>query len=79
MSVVPPKPTKKIDEDLFTETTMTFGEHLEELRVCLWKALVGLVICTVGGLFIGDYVVEIIEHPLTNALKDYYQTAAEKE
>ena len=79
MSVVPPKPTKKTDEDLFTETTMTFGEHLEELRVCLWKALVGLVICTVGGLFIGDYVVEIIEHPLTNALKDYYQTAAEKE
>ncbi len=79
MSVVPSKPTKKADQDLFTETTMTFGEHLEELRVCLWKAIVGLVICTIGGLFIGDYVVEIIEYPLTKALKVYYQSAAEKE
>ena len=39
MSVVPSKPTKKADQDLFTETTMTFGEHLEELRVCLWKPI----------------------------------------
>lgn len=70
---------RKKDEDLFAETTMTFGEHLEELRVCLWRAIVGLVIGTVFGLFIGDYVVEMIERPLKGALKDYYKTTAEKE
>ena len=33
---------KKPDDDLFKDSTMTFGEHLEELRVCLWKATLGL-------------------------------------
>ena len=72
-------PAKKTDDDLFAETTMTFGEHLEELRVCLWKAVVGLVIGTIGGFFLGDYVVAAIERPLKLALKDYYRSAAEKE
>lgn len=69
----------KTDEDLFTESTMTFGEHLEELRVCLFRAIIGLVIGTVIGLYFGDAVVAMIEHPLRNALKEYYKTAAEKE
>ena len=30
---------RKTDEDLFQETTMTFGEHLEELRWKLVKSL----------------------------------------
>ncbi|MCE9605954.1 MAG: twin-arginine translocase subunit TatC [Planctomycetia bacterium] len=72
-------PAKKSDDDLFAETTMTFGEHLEELRVCLWRAIVGLVIGTIGGFFLGDYVVAMIERPLKIALKDYYRTAAEAE
>ena len=37
MAKIPPK-------DLFDEHTMTFGEHLEELRVCLWKALIGVAL-----------------------------------
>ncbi len=28
----------KYDEDLFAGTTMTFGEHLEELRGALFRA-----------------------------------------
>ena len=32
------------NEDLFQDTTMTFGEHLDELRRCLMKAVIGLVI-----------------------------------
>lgn len=70
---------RKNDQDLFAETTMSFGEHLEELRVCLWKAMIGLVLGTIVGLFVGDYVVKMIERPLRIALKDYYKTAAEKE
>ncbi|MGC3967688.1 MAG: twin-arginine translocase subunit TatC [Pirellulales bacterium] len=79
MSTTPIKRSGKSDEDLFTETTMTFGEHLEELRVCLWRALIGLVLGTIIGLFLGNKMVELIERPLTIALKDYYQTSAEKE
>lgn len=72
-------PAKKSDDDLFAETTMTFGEHLEELRVCLWKALVGLLFGTIIGFFLGDAVVDMIAHPLKVALKKYYRSTAEKE
>ena len=66
-----PKP-KKSDQDVFHESTMTFGEHLEELRVCLFRALVGLTIGFVIGLFFGGEVVDIIQVPLRNALAEYY-------
>ena len=31
-------------KDLFDESTMSFGDHLEVLRVHLFKALIGLVV-----------------------------------
>lgn len=67
---------KRRDEDFFKETTMTFGEHLDELRACLVKAVFGLVIGIAVGLFFGRQVVEVIEHPLKAALGDYYQDVA---
>ena len=33
--------TRRSDEDLFQESTMTFGEHLEELRGALFRAIAG--------------------------------------
>lgn len=64
----------KNDDDLFRESTMTFGEHLEDLRGCLFRSLLGLVLGFVVGLFIGQWVVEKIQAPLVNALTDYYQS-----
>ncbi len=61
------------EDDLFRGSTMTFGEHLEELRNCLFKAVVGLVIGFVAGLFIGGYVVQFIQRPLSQALTKYYK------
>ena len=52
---------------------MTFGQHLEELRSCLFKALGGLVVGFAIGLCIGGYVAAFIQRPLFNALNDYYQ------
>jgi sec-independent protein translocase protein TatC len=64
------------NEDLFKDTTMTFGEHLEELRRCLFLAVLGLVIGVALGMAAGKWVVEFIQLPLTDALKDYYQEQA---
>ncbi|MBX3412950.1 MAG: twin-arginine translocase subunit TatC [Pirellulales bacterium] len=64
---------RKYDEDLFQETTMTFGEHLEELRICLFRALIGLVIGFGIGLWYGDRVVAFIQTPLEHALQQYYK------
>jgi sec-independent protein translocase protein TatC len=67
---------KQHDDDLFKDTTMTFGEHLEELRVCLFRAVMGLLITGAIGLAIGDKFVHMIERPLVLALKTYYKSQA---
>ncbi len=61
------------EDDLFRESTMTFGQHLEELRTCLFKSLLGLMAGFVLGLMIGGHVVSFIQHPLSKALTNYYQ------
>lgn len=66
-------------DDLFQETTMTFGEHLEELRSCLFKALIGLVIGVGIGLFVGDSVVRFIQLPLQRAMQTYFEESAIEE
>ncbi|MEN6497867.1 MAG: twin-arginine translocase subunit TatC [Thermoguttaceae bacterium] len=63
----------KNDEDLFHQSTMSFGEHLEELRACLFKSLLGLVVGFIIGLFVGQWVVEFIQTPLEEALRGYYK------
>ena len=47
-------------KDLFDDSTMTFGEHLECLRTHLIRAIIGLAICVIGALFIGDRIVAIV-------------------
>jgi sec-independent protein translocase protein TatC len=60
------------DEDLFQSSTMTFGEHLEELRVCLIRGALGLALGVLAGFFVAQPVVHLIEQPLRRALGDYY-------
>ena len=73
---MPRSPGRK---DLFSESTMTFGQHLEELRACLFKAILGLIVGCLVGLVIGGPVVRFIQTPVQNALRTYYESrAAEK-
>lgn len=60
------------NEDLFEGTKMSFGEHLEELRVCLVKSVLGLTIGFLIGMYFAGPVVEKIEKPLQRGLADYY-------
>ena len=62
---------KKTDEGLFDDSTMTFGEHLEELRDCLIRSVYGLIIALIVGFLIGNHVVQIIKTPLERALESY--------
>jgi sec-independent protein translocase protein TatC len=66
----------KRDDDLFKDTTMTFGEHLEELRRALFKAVAGLFLGACAGLLVGHHVVALISAPLSSALGRFYQTKA---
>lgn len=64
---------KPANDDYFNKSTMTFGEHLDELRGSLVKAILAVAIGTGIGLFFGDDVVRVITAPLQNALTDYYK------
>lgn len=68
----------KTDDDLFHESTMTFGQHLEELRRCLFKAIIGLALGTLIGLAVGDRVVTYIQKPLQEALVAYCKKESDK-
>ncbi|RMG33432.1 MAG: twin-arginine translocase subunit TatC [Planctomycetota bacterium] len=61
-------------KDLFDDTTMSFGEHLEVLRMHLWRALIGLVLCVVFALFIGNRVMAVIRRPIDAMLQQYDPT-----
>src|SRR5262245_35024775 len=50
------------DEDFFKDTRMSFGDHLEELRWRMWRAIKGLGLCLVIG-FILDSIGDAIDRP----------------
>ena len=58
-------------DDLFDNSTMTFGEHLEELRQCLVKALLWLAAGLVIGLFFADTVIRFVQSPLQSAILEF--------
>ena len=57
--------------DLFSDTTMSFGDHLEALRSHLWKAVAGVFVGCVLCLFIGEKIVAVIRYPLDKALEPH--------
>jgi sec-independent protein translocase protein TatC len=63
---------KKPTDDLFESSTMTFGEHLEELRSSLFKGVVGIVIGCIIGFFVANAVVRFFQRPLERAMERYY-------
>ena len=63
---------KQPHDDLFEKTTMSFGDHLEELRVCLFRGVVGIGLGCVIGFFIANRVVRFFQSPLEEAMQRYY-------
>lgn len=49
-------------DDIFAETRMSFGDHIEELRKHLLRAIYGLLIVMLGGFFL-DFVGEQLGRP----------------
>jgi sec-independent protein translocase protein TatC len=74
------------DQDLFAEeqamVTMSFGEHIEELRVRLILALIGLfvgvLIVFIPPLDIGWRVMKKMEEPAKVALDEFYKAEYQK-
>ncbi|MEM9826709.1 MAG: twin-arginine translocase subunit TatC [Planctomycetota bacterium] len=58
-------------DDLFDDSVMTFGEHLEELRTALVRAIYWLVGGLLIGLLFANSLILFIQRPLAGAIKDY--------
>jgi sec-independent protein translocase protein TatC len=76
------------DDDFFKDSRMSFGDHLEELRWRMWRAIKGLGLCLVIGfildsigdrlgykwLGIGKPMLHIITEPVEEQVRDFYHT-----
>ncbi len=58
-------------DDLFDNSTMTFGEHLDELRQSLVRAILWLAGGLIIGLFFADSVILFIQKPLESAIREF--------
>ncbi len=67
---------QKQHDDLFESSTMTFGEHLEELRGALGKSLIGLIVGFLIALPFADDAVRFVTLPLKRALSRVYLNQA---
>lgn len=72
-------PVRPPNEDLFDNSRMSFGEHLEELRRVLIRSLVGVAICCVIGFLFADRVVDLLKSPLVNAVSNYQKDKSKTE
>jgi len=66
------------EDDLFRKSSMSFGDHLEELRKRLFRAASWLFVGVVIGFIIGKPVVKLIESPMENALREYLEQRAKE-
>ncbi len=70
-------PSRPPNRDLFDDTTMTFGEHLEALRSHLIKALVGLVLGVLVALTFSHHIIRYVQTPVVRAMEEVFGVSAE--
>jgi sec-independent protein translocase protein TatC len=59
-------------EDIFADSRMSFGEHIEDLRSHLLRAIYGFLIALVLGFIAAPYVLQFISRPVEIALGAYW-------
>src|SRR5260370_29885973 len=65
-------------EDFFAETRMSFGDHIEDLRTHLVRAIVGFALGMAVAFIFGSWVYEFITAPVVKQLQRFYDHRVEK-
>jgi sec-independent protein translocase protein TatC len=60
------------EDDLFAHTRMSLGDHIEELRGALWRAIKGFLVAMILGFFIAKPVLRFISRPVEEQLMVYH-------
>ncbi len=58
-------------DDLFADTRMSFGDHIEDLRKHLMRAIIGFVVAMVASFTFSSYVLDFIQKPIVKALNEF--------
>lgn len=65
-------------DDFFSETRMSFGDHIEDLRTHLIKAAMWFVVALLIGFIIGKEVLRFISRPVERELEYFHKRRQEK-
>ncbi len=60
-------------DDMFSDTRMTFGEHIDDLRTHLLRAIKGFILGMLVSIFLASWILEFITAPVDKQLEAYYQ------
>ncbi len=64
---------RRKSDDLFEKSSMTFGEHLEDLRAAIAKSAIWVGVGLIAGFFFASSIVRYIQTPLESALTSYVE------
>jgi sec-independent protein translocase protein TatC len=60
-------------DDFFADTRMSFGDHIEDLRKHLWRAIKGFLLALVVSFYFADTVLKFIAAPVQRELEAFYE------
>ena len=66
------------EDDFFKDTRMSFGDHIEELRYHLIRAILGLIVGIAISFAFGHWVLHLITKPVEDQLMVFYKHRVEK-
>jgi sec-independent protein translocase protein TatC len=65
-------------DDYFAPTKMSFGDHIEELRNHLWRAVYGFLIALFASFFFGHILLGWITEPVKSELEAFYNRRVDR-
>jgi sec-independent protein translocase protein TatC len=66
-------------EDYFADTRMSFGDHIEELRTHLLRAITGFIVGMLVAFIFSSWVFHLITAPVEEQLMGFYNRRVERE
>ncbi len=75
---MPRQPDRADPDDFFADTRMSIGDHIEELRLHLFRAIGGFLVGLVFGFFLGRPVMLLIAAPVESRLMKFYADRVER-
>lgn len=72
------RPTPAYDDDFFADTRMSFGEHIEDLRTHLIRALKWFCLGLILGFVFAKGMLDYITTPVNAAIANFYEERRQK-